>query len=834
MPRNDRHQSKRSARFRPLVAALEARLVLSAASATVGAGTHAADVLSYHGDNSRTGTTTNETTLTSATVNSTTFGKLFSDSVDGQVYAQPLYVQSIKMADGKIHSVLFVATENDSVYALDATNPTAGPRHNGVLWHDSFINPARGITPVSSNDVDVQDITPSIGITGTPVIDPATNALYLVAKMKTTTRTGAVAYTQKLYALNLSNGHAQNTVTLGTTSTDANGRYVNDSAIAAAGTGTGSVNGVIKFNALREDQRAGLALDTSIPGDKTGMIVVAYSSHGDINPYHGWVLGYDPRTLKLETVYNTAPDGEYGAIWQGGAAPSITANGDIIAATGNATFDAFSTTAVPGATALGDSGPGLGYEGLNNSVAISFNAADPSSGTSGTGLYYNGVTPGSSPVAPNVSVNLTGTGINFNAGAMDPNGPDTFAATVAYNGSTLTEAIKNLATGALVTHTYNNVNIAAAVGGSTAYVGFGGGDDGAQLAETIQNWTFGTAAAPTGTINHAAGFASNGDLTANGMGSFTGTAAQLTDGGGEETSTVFANTPVNVNNFVTSFTFQFNPKGSGSDTTSGSPSPNYPIGDGITLILQNANGHAPGPDYGESVLDLKPTGKTMTVVDSFTPTNYLDLIENDKDLGSTAILLLPSFPGTAHPNLALAAGKSGTLYLLDADNLGGYTPGGTDQVVQEIVNPSGNGYFASPSYSNGKVYYQAEGDVLQSFSLVLNPSTNTMNLVADPTTSTATAGYPGTSPATSSNGATGGIVWTIDTSGNKTNGPAILTAYDATDLGNVLFSSSTLPANQAGPAVKFVTPTIANGRVYAGLGNEVDVYGPLSERNSGS
>ncbi len=109
-----------------------------------------------------------------------------------------------------------------------------------------------------------------------------------------------------------------------------------------------------------------------------------------------------------------------------------------------------------------------------------------------------------------------------------------------------------------------------------------------------------------------------------------------------------------------------------------------------------------------------------------------------------------------------------------------------------------------------------------------------MNLVADPTTSTATAGYPGTSPATSSNGTTGGIVWTIDSGANKTNGPAILTAYDAGNLANVLFTSSALPANQAGPAVKFVTPTIANGRVYAGLGNEVDVYGLLSTRNSGS
>ncbi len=472
------------------------------------------------------------------------------------------------MADGKVHSVIFVATENDSVYALDATNPTAGPKHDGVLWHDSFINPAKGITPVSSNDVDVTDIKPNIGITGTPVIDPATNALYLVAKMKTTSKTGAVNYVQKLYALNLNNGSVKNSATLGTTSVAASGQYVNTTAISAAGTGTGSVNGVIQFNALRQDQRAGLALDTNIAGKRDGEIIIAYASHGDINPYHGWVLGYNPRTLQPETTFNTAPNGVYGAIWQGGAAPSIAPNGDIIAATGNATFDAFNSTSAPapGATALGDSGPGLGYQGLNNSVAISFNAADPSSTTTGTGLYYNGVTPGSAPVAPNVHENLTGTGINFNAAAMAANGPHTFAATVAYNGSTLTEAIKDLTTGALYVHSYANVNIPAAVGGATAYVGFGGSTDGAQSAAAIQSWTFGTAAAPTSTINHAAGFATNSDLTANGVATFAGTAAQLTDGGGEETSTVFANTPVNINNFVTSFTFQFAPKGSGSST----------------------------------------------------------------------------------------------------------------------------------------------------------------------------------------------------------------------------------------------------------------------------
>jgi len=109
-----------------------------------------------------------------------------------------------------------------------------------------------------------------------------------------------------------------------------------------------------------------------------------------------------------------------------------------------------------------------------------------------------------------------------------------------------------------------------------------------------------------------------------------------------------------------------------------------------------------------------------------------------------------------------------------------------------------------------------------------------MNLVQDRATSTSSAKYPGTTPASSSNGTTGGIVWTLDVGQFMTGGPAVLRAFDASNLGNVLFDSSLLPSNQAGPRVKFVTPTIANGRVYAGLSGEVDVYGLLSNRNSGS
>src|SRR5262249_60704205 len=126
----------------------------------------AVDVLTYHNDNSRTGANLNETTLTPQNVNASSFGKLFSYKVDGQVYAQPLEVSQLRMSDGKIHNVLFVATENDSVYALDANDPTAGPRHNGVLWQDGFIDPAHRVTPVPFQDLETGDIVPIIGTPG--------------------------------------------------------------------------------------------------------------------------------------------------------------------------------------------------------------------------------------------------------------------------------------------------------------------------------------------------------------------------------------------------------------------------------------------------------------------------------------------------------------------------------------------------------------------------------------------------------------------------------------------------------------------------------------------
>jgi hypothetical protein len=225
----------------------------------------------------------------------------------------------------------------------------------------------------------------------------------------------------------------------------------------------------------------------------------------------------------------------------------------------------------------------------------------------------------------------------------------------------------------------------------------------------------------------------------------------------------------------------------------------------------------------------------MTVVDSFTPFDFKKRDNLDQDLGSTGVTLLPAFAGTAHPHLAIDADKSGTLRLLDVDNLGGFNPGGPDRVLQEFTaNPNGLIY-SSPVYFDGKIYIQGVDDVIKAFALKLDPTTNTMMLDETPVSQgTTVSGFPGEVQSISANGTRNGIVWSAQVDGFASNGPAILRAYNANDLSTPLYSSNQAgPRDTAGGGVKFTTPTIANGMVYLGTQFEVDVYGLLHRSKSG-
>jgi hypothetical protein len=226
-------------------------------------------------------------------------------------------------------------------------------------------------------------------------------------------------------------------------------------------------------------------------------------------------------------------------------------------------------------------------------------------------------------------------------------------------------------------------------------------------------------------------------------------------------------------------------------------------------------------DYGDSHLDLDLTNGVLTVTDEFTTNGQAVDNNTDGDVGAGGVLILPTQTTGTYPHLLVQAGKAGTIYLLNRDNLGGYNVVG-DQAVQELTNAVGDvGVLSSPAYWNGNVYFWGQNDNLKSFSLVNGLLSTT------PTVSSEQYGFPGATPAISASGTTQGIVWSINSAAYGA-GPAVLQAHNASNVATTLYSSSTNSSrDQAGWGVKFSIPTIANGKVYVGTETEIDVYGLL-------
>jgi hypothetical protein len=268
----------------------------------------AQNVLTWHNDVSRTGQNLKETTLTLTNVNSTQFGLKFKLSVDGHIFAQPLYVGSVNVVGQGTHNVVYVATENDSVYAFDADGSPTTP-----LWHASFTG--TGVTAVPCADVGTCEISPTVGITGTPVIDTANNTLYVVAF---TLENGA--YYQRLHALDITSGAEK-----------FGGPIVIQASVP--GTGAGSVSGTIDFTPVLQNQRSALLFSK-------GVVYVAWASFADLGNYHGWVMSYNPKTLAQVSVFNDTPNGSQGGIWHSAGGLSADSSGGIYLISGNGTFDA--------------------------------------------------------------------------------------------------------------------------------------------------------------------------------------------------------------------------------------------------------------------------------------------------------------------------------------------------------------------------------------------------------------------------------------------------------------------------------------------------------------
>ena len=246
------------------------------------------------------------------------------------------------------------------------------------------------------------------------------------------------------------------------------------------------------------------------------------------------------------------------------------------------------------------------------------------------------------------------------------------------------------------------------------------------------------------------------------------------------------------------------------------------------LYLETGNGgfDTSVGDYGDSLLKLS-TASGLAVSDYFTPADQAQLDAGDVDFGSSGPMLLPDQPGP-HPHLAVACGKEGTIFLVDRDNLGQFKTGAghTNGVVQELTDAIGSvdsAEWGMPAYWNGHVYYAANSDSLKDFTL-----SNGVLSTTPASASNETFGYPGATPAVSANGSSDGIVWILDEgawNSARPPGPAILRAYDATDVSHLLWSSDSRASDQAPGATKFSTPTIANGRVYVAGYREVAVYG---------
>ncbi len=431
----------------------------------------------------------------------------------------------------------------------------------------------------------VNQIVPEIGITATPVIDPAAGALYVTTTTKDV-EAGVEHVVQELHALDVATGAEMfgGPVVIADTTVHSDGTYTYNSGPSVLGTGAGSTGDVLEFNALTQNERAALVLDN-------GVVYLSYSSHGDVPPNHGWILGYDAQTLKLAAVFNATPNGSDGTIWGSGEGLAVDPQGDLYFVTGNGTFE----------TTLD---PATGF---------------PIDGDYGDSVVKIGVDPGSSAAHPNV----------------------------------------------------------------------------------------------------------------NGWG--------------------------------------------------------------------------------------------LKVLDYFTPSDQQSLNDHDTDFGSGGPLLLPAT--ASGPQVVLAAGKEGTIFVLDTDTgKMGEFHADHNSVYQEIQGQIG-GMWASPVYFDGSVYYGPYGDAIKALPLEASNM-----LGASPTShSTEVFGYPGTNPAISADGAADGILWSIDATAAGSDGPAVLRAYDASNLANELYSSMDDAArDQAGSAVKFSVPTIADGMVFVGGESSLTVFGLLT------
>jgi hypothetical protein len=289
-------------------------LAVSILAGTVGVPAHGqVSVVTYRNDVARTGQNLSETLLTPANVSPANFGKLFTRDVQGYVVGQPLYLPNVTIPGAGTHNVVYVATMNDRVYAFDADSNQGA--NAAPLWMTDFTNPGAGITsvPMANQSCGESTAFTEIGIVGTPVLDPTTGTLFVVAK---TLENGV--YVHRLHALDVASGQE---------------KLAGPVAITASV--TNSVGAAVQFDAKKQMSRPGLLLSQ-------GVLYIAFGSLGcNGGGVHGWVMAYDSSTLEQLGVFNTTPDAGGGAgIWQAGGGIAADASGNLYFQTADGVFDA--------------------------------------------------------------------------------------------------------------------------------------------------------------------------------------------------------------------------------------------------------------------------------------------------------------------------------------------------------------------------------------------------------------------------------------------------------------------------------------------------------------
>jgi len=297
--------------------------------------TNAPDVTTYHDDIARDGLNAEETILTLSNVNSAQFGKIGFDTVDGLVDAEPLYLANV-IVGGGLHSVLYVATEHGSLYAFDADN-------GAQLWKVSLV----GSGETTSDDRGCGQVSPEIGITSTPAIDrrQGVNGTLFTVGM---TKDASGSYHQRLHALDI------------TTGAEIGGSPAEITAIYP-GTGASASGGNVLFEPGQYKERAALLL-------LNDNVYLGFSSHCDIRPYTGWVMGYSESTLQQTQVLNLTPNGSEGSIWMSGDGMAADSSGNLYFLDANGSFD--TTLDASGFPANGDFGNAMLKVSTSGALAV--------------------------------------------------------------------------------------------------------------------------------------------------------------------------------------------------------------------------------------------------------------------------------------------------------------------------------------------------------------------------------------------------------------------------------------------------------------------------------